>query len=86
MTISDKNGNLIDRCEGETIKTEHFVILKNCSFEHGLKPLYKYNSFKDGYVNNICVWQDDENVGIEIDYSFGNYTADYFVENEYNLE
>ena len=72
---------MLDTCEGKTRKTDHFILLEDCNLKYGMKPMDEV-CFDGGYINNLCVYQIKDNVGVYVDHEEINYFADSFLKIE----
>ena len=59
LQLFDGQGDILDECEGKTIETEHFLVLKGCYFKHGISPLNDKCRYQDGYVDDLCIFEEE---------------------------
>lgn len=64
IEIVDEKDKVLDSCSGDIIKTDKFLVFKDCYFKNGIMPGNKIYGCDDGYIQDLAIYSDGTHFGV----------------------
>lgn len=64
IEIVDESNRVLASCNGDVIKTDKFLVFKDCYFKNGIMPNNSLYGCDDGYIQDIAVYDDGARLGM----------------------